>query len=87
MPLQPLQGPWPPHSGGFVILIKTLGRTLLNECPTRRKAFTYTGEHNTGTQRQTSIHASSSIRTHDPSNQAAKTHAFDRAAIGTGMKF
>jgi hypothetical protein len=44
----------------------------LDECSARRKASTYTGQHSTETQRQTSD-ASSGIETHDPSNQAAKT--------------
>jgi hypothetical protein len=34
------------------------------------EAFTYTGQHNIQTQ-ETNIHASSRIRNHDPSNQAA----------------
>jgi hypothetical protein len=33
------------------------------------------------------MHASSGIRIHDPSNQAAKTYALDGAAIGTGGLF
>jgi hypothetical protein len=33
---------------------------------------------------RTNIHALSGIRTHDPSNQPAKTHASDRTAIVTG---
>jgi hypothetical protein len=33
---------------------------------------------------QTNIHALSGIRTHDPSNQPAKTHASDRTATVTG---
>jgi hypothetical protein len=31
------------------------------------------------------IHALSEIRTHDPSNQPAKTHASDRTATVTGI--
>jgi hypothetical protein len=34
---------------------------------------------------RTNIHALSGIRTHDPSNQPAKTHASDRTATVTGM--
>jgi hypothetical protein len=34
---------------------------------------------------RTNIHASSGIRTHDLSNQLAKTHASDRTATVTGM--
>jgi hypothetical protein len=33
---------------------------------------------------RTNIHALTGIRTHDPSNQSAKTHASDRTAIVTG---
>jgi hypothetical protein len=31
------------------------------------------------------MHASRGIRTHDPSNQAAKIHVLDRAATGIGQ--
>jgi hypothetical protein len=34
----------------------------------------------------TNIHALSGIRTHDPSNQPANTHASDRTATVTGME-
>jgi hypothetical protein len=34
---------------------------------------------------RTNIHALSGIRTHDPSNQPAKTHASDRTATVTGV--
>jgi hypothetical protein len=34
---------------------------------------------------RTNIHALSGIRTHDPSNQLAKTHASDRTATVTGI--
>jgi hypothetical protein len=46
-------------------------------------AKAYTGQHNAVTQ-ETSIHAPSEIQTNDPSNQAAKTYALDRAAKGIG---
>jgi hypothetical protein len=36
---------------------------------------------------RTNIHAKSGIRTHDPSNQLAKTHASDRTASVTGPHF
>jgi hypothetical protein len=36
------------------------------------------------TQKDANIHALSGIRTHDPSNQPAKTHASDRTATVTG---
>jgi hypothetical protein len=41
-----------------------------------------TGQHNTEIQRN--IHAPNGIQTRNPSNQAAKTYALDRAATGTG---
>jgi hypothetical protein len=34
---------------------------------------------------KTNIHAPSAIRTRDPSNQASKTYALDRAATGIGQ--
>jgi hypothetical protein len=55
----------------------------LDEWSARRKASTYTGQHNTERQ-GTNIHALSGIRTHDFSNQPAKTHASDRTATVTG---
>jgi hypothetical protein len=36
---------------------------------------------------RTNIHALSRIRTHDPSNQPAKTHASDRTATVTGCVY
>jgi hypothetical protein len=39
-------------------------------------ASTFTGQHNTETQ--TNIHASSGIRTHDPSNLAAKSYTLSQ---------
>jgi hypothetical protein len=51
----------------------------LDESSARRKASTYTGQHNTERQ-GTNIHALNGIRTHDPSNQPAKTHASDSTA-------
>jgi hypothetical protein len=42
---------------------------------------TYIRQHNTETK--INMHASSEIRTHDPSNQVTKTYALDRAATGT----
>jgi hypothetical protein len=47
------------------------------------KASTYKGQRNTERQ-GTNIHALSGIRTHDPSNQPAKTHTSDRTATVTG---
>jgi hypothetical protein len=56
---------------------------LLDEWLVRRKASTYTGQHNTERQ-GTNIHALSGIQTHDPSNRPTKTHASDRTAAVTG---
>jgi hypothetical protein len=67
----------------FHNLIKTLGRTPLDDWSARRKGLylhTTTQHRNT----KTNIHASSGIRPHDPSFQAAKTYALDGAATGTG---
>jgi hypothetical protein len=55
----------------------------MDEWSARRKASTYTGQHNSGRQ-ETNIHALSGIRTHEPSNQPANTHASDRTATVTG---
>jgi hypothetical protein len=59
-------------------LIKTLGRTPLDEWSARRKGLHL---HRTIQHRNTkiNIHAQSGIRTRDPSNQAA----LDRAATGS----
>jgi hypothetical protein len=62
-------------------MVGLLGR--VDEWSARRKASTYTGQHNTERQ-VTNIHALSGIRNHDPSNQPAKTHASDRTATVTG---
>jgi hypothetical protein len=56
----------------------------LDEWSARRKASTYTGQHNTERQ-GTNIHALSGIRNHDPSNQPAKAHASDRTATGSAF--
>jgi hypothetical protein len=47
--------------------------------------FNCTGQHNTEGRGQTSM-PESGIRTHDTSNQAAKTHASNRTATVTGTK-
>jgi hypothetical protein len=62
------------------IIIKTHGRTPLDEWSTLRKGLYL---HRTTQHRntKTNIHASSGIGTHDLSNQAA----LDRAAAGTGI--
>jgi hypothetical protein len=40
--------------------------------------------HKTTHHRNTNIHAPSGIRTHEPSNQAAKTYVLASVATGTG---
>jgi hypothetical protein len=47
--------PWPPHTGGFVILLRHLIGLLWTIDQPVAKASTYTGQHNTETQRQTSM--------------------------------
>jgi hypothetical protein len=61
----------------FCSLTKTHGRTPLDEWSARRKGLYL---HRTTQHRntKTNIQASSGIRTHDPSNQAAKTYALDQ---------
>jgi hypothetical protein len=71
--------------GRFRNLIKTLGRTLSGEWSAHRKGLYL---HNTTKHRntRTNIHDSGGIRTHHPSNQAAKTYALALATAGTGNK-
>jgi hypothetical protein len=73
------------HIGGFLSYLDMWWDSL-DEWSARRKASTYTGQHNTERQ-GTNIHALSGIRTHDPSNQPAKTHASDRTATVTGILY
>jgi hypothetical protein len=68
----------------FHNLIKILGRAHLDELLACRKGVYL---HRTTQHRKkisTNIHASSRVRTHDPSNQAAKTYAVDCADTVTG---
>jgi hypothetical protein len=67
--LQSLWGPWTPDTS-FIILLGHSAGFLWTSDQLVAKASTYTGQHNAETQRQTNIHVSSRIRTHDPSNQA-----------------
>jgi hypothetical protein len=53
--LQSLQRPRPPHTGGFVILLRHLVGPLWTSDQPVAKASTYTGQNNTETQRQTSM--------------------------------
>jgi hypothetical protein len=53
--LQSLQGPWPPHTGGFVILLSYLVGIFRTSDQPVAKASTYARPHNTETQRQASM--------------------------------
>jgi hypothetical protein len=70
------------HIGGFLNYLD-IRQDSLDKWSARRKASIYTGQHNTE-RRGTDIHALSGIRTHDHSNQPAKTHASDRTVTVTG---
>jgi hypothetical protein len=48
-------GPWPPHTGGFIIYFRHLVGLLWTSDQPVAKASTYTGQHNIRTQRQTSM--------------------------------
>jgi hypothetical protein len=50
-----LKGPWPPHTGGFIILLRHLVGLLWTSAQLVAKASTYTGQYKTETQRQTSM--------------------------------
>jgi hypothetical protein len=62
-------GPRPPRCRGFVITLRrtTLGGTLLDEWPARRRDL-YLTTHNT---QETNIHACDRIRTQNPSKRTA----------------
>jgi hypothetical protein len=77
---QSLQGPWPPHTRGFVVSLRHFVELPWTSDQPVAKASTYRGQHNTETQRQTNIRAPSGIRTKEPSNPATKTYALHRAA-------
>jgi hypothetical protein len=65
------------------MLLRQLGYTALDVWSVRRKGLYL---HRTTQHRntKTDIHASNGIRSHYPSNQAAKTYALDREATGIG---
>jgi hypothetical protein len=66
--------------------LKTHGRTPLDQWWARsRRLYLHSTTQHRNTK--TNIHASSGIRTHDPSNQEAKTYVSDRAAAGTGWNW
>jgi hypothetical protein len=67
----------------FRNLFKAPGKIPLGESSARRKGLCLNRKQHRNTK--TNIHASSGIRTHDPSNQAAKTYALDTSAAGTGL--
>jgi hypothetical protein len=78
-------GPWPPSLRFLNIITYTRDRTPLGEWSVRRKGLYI---HRTTQHRntKTNIHAPRGMRTHDPSNQAAKTYALDCVATGTGTR-
>jgi hypothetical protein len=64
---------------------RNLIRTPLDKWSVRRKGlFLHRTTQNRNTK--TNTHASSGIRTHGPSKQAAKTYALDSAATGIGIR-
>jgi hypothetical protein len=67
----------------FCNLIRTLGRTLLVSDQPISRASTYTGQHNTKTQRQTLMPRAE----FEPTTPVTmrKTYVYDRAATGTGV--
>jgi hypothetical protein len=69
------------HTRGFLILLRHAVGLPWTSNQLVAKASTYTAQHRST---ETNIHASSGIRTRDPSNQAAKTYALDREATGAG---
>jgi hypothetical protein len=65
----------------FRHMVGLLGRVI---SPSQGLYLHWTTQHK---QTRTNIYALSGIRTHDPSNQPAKTHASDRTATVTGIWF
>jgi hypothetical protein len=76
-----LEGPWPLTYRRLLELFRhmvgLLGRVI---SPSQGLYIHRTTQHR---KTRTKIHALSGIRTHDPSNQPAKTHASDRTATVT----
>jgi hypothetical protein len=68
-----------------MLLTQLVGLIWTSDQPVA-KASIYTGQHNTETHKymKKNIHSSSGIRTHDLSNEVAKTYALFRAVTGTG---
>jgi hypothetical protein len=77
-------GPWPPFLGVFNLIRHVVGLLWASD-QLVAKACTDTGQHK-HINTKANIHAPSSIRTRDPSNQAAKTYALHRAVTGTGQQ-
>jgi hypothetical protein len=69
----------------FRNLIQTLGRTPLDEWPASREGLYL---HRTTQRRntKTNIPALSGVRTHDPSNQAAKIYISDHRPLGSSLQ-
>jgi hypothetical protein len=70
--LQSLQEPWPPHTGGYVILLRHfIGLLRISDQSSQMSLHRTTQHRNTRAETKKNIHASIGIRTHDPSNHAA----------------
>jgi predicted component of type VI protein secretion system len=65
----------------FKRMVGLLGRVI---SPSQGLYLHRTTQHR---KTRTNVHALSGIRTHDPSNQSAKTHASDRTATVTGCMY
>jgi hypothetical protein len=68
----------------FLNSIETRGRTSLDERSAQCKGL-YLHRITQHINTKTNMHASSGIRTNDPSNQTANTYAFDHQATRTGI--
>jgi hypothetical protein len=81
--LQSLQGPWLPHAGGYVIFLRHLVELIWTSDQPVAKASTYTWQHDTETQRQTSMPRAG----FESTIPVTKIYALGRAATGTGLYF
>jgi hypothetical protein len=83
MALQPFVGPWPLFQflDLFAQSVVLLGRGI---SPSQDR-YLHTGQHKQRIKAHTYIHASSVIRTHDPTERARTVHALDRALTVIGL--
>jgi hypothetical protein len=84
--LQSFIGPWPPYIQEVLLSLFRHMVGLLRRVISPSKGL-YPHRTTQHRKTRTNIHALSGTRTHDPSNQPAKTHASDRTATVTGTKF